>query len=184
MLLTDVQKVRVLRASGVTPSEIATHLGYTEGEVNAVIAQFIDEPEVNIALDHPAYLPAYSSEEAAGIDLRAKYPGAIKAGDRLLVKTGLSIQLPRGTCGLVCPRSGLALKHGITVLNAPGVVDSDYRGDVGIILANLGKETYSWNEGDRLAQLVVMRHLRIDMYEVERLDDTQRGSGGFGSTGA
>lgn len=130
-------------------------------------------------------LPAYESMEAAGMDVRAALtaPVTLDAGERVLVPTGLFIQLPAGYECQVRPRSGLALKKGITVLNTPGTIDADYRGEIGVILINLSKEPFVINPGERVAQLVVKQYTRIEWDAVERLDETQRGEGGFGHTG-
>ena len=132
-------------------------------------------------------LPAYATEGAAGMDLRACLgsddPITIPPGGRALVPTGLAVALPRGTEAQVRPRSGLALKHGITVLNSPGTIDSDYRGEVCVILANLGSEDFTVNHGDRIAQMVFAPVLRADLVPVEALPKSDRGEGGFGSTG-
>lgn len=130
-------------------------------------------------------LPAYESDLAAGIDLRAAIsePITLKPLERALVKTGLFMELPAGTEAQVRPRSGLALKQGITVLNAPGTIDADYRGEVGVILINLGAETAVISPGDRIAQLVFARYEQAVFEEVNELTSTTRGAGGFGSTG-
>lgn len=130
-------------------------------------------------------LPAYESFEAAGMDVRAAIaePKVIEPGERCLVPTGLRLQLPAGYECQVRPRSGLALKKGITVLNTPGTVDADYRGEVGIILINLSNEPFTINPGERIAQFVVKQYTRIEWEPVERLDETKRGDGGFGHTG-
>ncbi|WP_339914695.1 dUTP diphosphatase [uncultured Brevundimonas sp.] len=132
-------------------------------------------------------LPAYETAGSAGMDLRAAVAGdqpmVLAPGTRALVPTGLKIALERGYEAQVRPRSGLALKHGITCLNSPGTIDSDYRGEVGVILANLGAEAFVIQRGDRIAQLVIARHEQVTMVEVEALDATSRGAGGFGSTG-
>ncbi len=130
-------------------------------------------------------LPAYETFEAAGMDVRAAVaePMTLAPGDRCLVPTGLSIQLPSGYECQVRPRSGLALKKGITVLNTPGTVDADYRGEIGIILINLSKEPFVINPGERIAQLVVKQYVRIEWEPAERLDETKRGDGGFGHSG-
>jgi dUTP pyrophosphatase len=132
-----------------------------------------------------AALPAYQTEAAAGADLTAALdePLTIAPGARVLVPTGLAISLPAGTEGQVRPRSGLAAKHGITVLNAPGTIDADYRGEVRVLLVNLGHEPYVVEPGARIAQLVVARCERVAFRWVDDLDDTGRGAGGFGSTG-
>lgn len=130
-------------------------------------------------------LPAYATAQSAGMDLRAHLdaPLTLGVGQRALVPTGLSIALPVGYEAQVRPRSGLALKHGITCLNAPGTIDADYRGDIGVILINLGQEPFVIADGERIAQLVVARHEVVEWQPVEQLDDTERGAGGFGHTG-
>ena len=132
-------------------------------------------------------LPAYQSEGAAGMDLLAAVPeGAplqLAARARALVPTGLVLLLPRGFEAQVRPRSGLALRHGITVLNSPGTIDSDYRGEVQVLLANLGSESFAIARGERIAQLVVQRVERAGLIEVAEIAPTPRGAGGFGSTG-
>ena len=137
-------------------------------------------------------LPAYQSPTAAGLDLRARafvVADAERAsidllpGARVLARTGIAIALPAAHVGLVCPRSGLALKHGLGVVNGPGVIDEDYRGEVGVILINLGGEPVTLGRGDRVAQLVVVPAPRVEVREASALDDTTRGDGGFGSTG-
>ncbi len=132
-------------------------------------------------------LPAYGTDGAAGLDLRAAVPAdtplTLAPGARALVPTGLSIAVPPGYEAQVRPRSGLALKSGITCLNTPGTIDSDYRGEVGVILANLGAEPFTIHRGDRIAQMVVARYERVVWEEADQLDDTARGGGGFGSTG-
>jgi dUTP pyrophosphatase len=132
-------------------------------------------------------LPSYQSALAAGIDLLAAVPAdtplVIAPGARALVPTGIAIALPGGHEGQVRPRSGLAARHGLTVLNAPGTIDADYRGEVQVLLVNLGGESVSIPRGMRIAQLVIARVERAKLREVASLDDTPRGSGGFGSTG-
>ncbi|MFK2819133.1 dUTP diphosphatase [Flavobacteriaceae sp. LMIT009] len=130
-------------------------------------------------------LPHYETIASAGMDLRANIPEAItlKPLERTIVKTGLFIELPIGYEAQVRPRSGLAAKKGITVLNAPGTVDADYRGEIGVILANISNEDFIIEDGERIAQLVIAKHERAEWKEVEILSDTSRGSGGFGSTG-
>lgn len=132
-------------------------------------------------------LPAYETDGAAGMDLRAALPdGPVTlppSGGRLLVPTGLSIALPTGFEAQVRPRSGLALKHGITVLNSPGTVDCDYRGEIGVILINHGTDAFRVSHGDRIAQMVLSQVTRGNWQERDSLDPTERGSGGFGSTG-
>jgi|TARA_B110000971_G_scaffold75866_1_gene77926 dUTP pyrophosphatase len=129
--------------------------------------------------------PNYETEGAAGMDLRANIETAIvlKPLERTIVKTGLFIALPVGFEAQVRPRSGLAAKKGITVLNAPGTVDADYRGEIGVILVNLSNETFIINDGERIAQLIIAKHERVNWKEVTILSETERGAGGFGSTG-
>ena len=133
-------------------------------------------------------LPAYETDQAAGMDLRAALPEAapvtLRPGDRLAVPTGFAFALPPGFEAQVRPRSGLALRSGITCLNSPGTVDADYRGEVKVILVNLGAEDFHIRRGDRIAQLVVAPVARAVWREVDSLDETARGAGGFGSTGA
>ncbi len=129
--------------------------------------------------------PNYETEGAAGMDLRANIKETItlKPLERAIVKTGLFISLPIGYEAQVRPRSGLAAKKGITVLNSPGTVDADYRGEIGVILVNLSNEEFVINVGERIAQLIITKHERINWQEVDILSETERGSGGFGSTG-
>jgi dUTP pyrophosphatase len=133
--------------------------------------------------DHP--LPAYESEASAGMDLRAQLdsPIVLDPLERGIVKTGLFIELPVGVEAQVRPRSGLAIKKGVTVLNAPGTIDADYRGEIGVILINLSNESFTINHGDRIAQLVIAKHETITWKPTEKLSDSDRGTAGFGSTG-
>ncbi|MBU3079082.1 dUTP diphosphatase [Sphingomonas quercus] len=128
-------------------------------------------------------LPAYATPGAAGMDVVAAEDVDLAPGARHAVATGFAVAIPEGHEVQVRPRSGLALKHGITCLNTPGTIDSDYRGEVKVILANLGAEPFAVRRGERIAQLVPAPVLRADLAEVETLDETQRGAGGFGSTG-
>lgn len=130
-------------------------------------------------------LPQYTTLGAAGLDLRANLdsPIILEVGQRALVKTGLFISVPQGYEAQVRPRSGLAYKHGVTVLNTPGTIDSDYRGEVGVILINHGQEAFEIKDGERVAQLVIAKHETIEWSPVETLEESERGSGGFGSTG-
>lgn len=130
-------------------------------------------------------LPAHATEHSAGLDLRAAVTEAVVLAPltHALVPTGLKLALPPGTEGQVRPRSGLALKHGVTVLNSPGTIDADYRGEVGVILVNLSKETFTIERGERIAQLVVARHERVTLEAQAELEATERGAGGFGHTG-
>lgn len=132
---------------------------------------------------HP--LPAYATALSAGMDLRANLdtPITLRPLERCLVPTGLLIALPQGHEAQVRPRSGLALKKGITVLNTPGTIDADYRGEIGVILVNLSNEDFVINDGERIAQMVVARHETVEWEAVETLDETERGAGGFGHTG-
>jgi len=131
----------------------------------------------------PLELPRYETEGAAGLDLRADEPFSLSPGERRLVPTGLSVEIPQGYEGSVRPRSGLALRHGVGMVNAPGTVDSDYRGELSVILVNHGREPVSFARGERIAQLVIAPVVRADLVLVEALGGTARGSGGFGSTG-
>lgn len=130
-------------------------------------------------------LPAYATPQSAGMDLRANIddPIILRPMERRLIPTGLHIALPAGYEAQVRPRSGLALKHGLTVLNAPGTVDADYRGEVGVLLINLGDKDFVINDGERIAQMVIARHETADFIAVEVLDETERGEGGYGHTG-
>ena len=130
-------------------------------------------------------LPQYATPQSAGMDLRANLTESIvlKPLERCLVPTGMFIALPEGYEAQVRPRSGLALKKGITVLNAPGTIDADYRGEVGVLLVNLSQEEFIVNDGERVAQMVIARHETADFVEVAELDETERGAGGYGHTG-
>ena len=130
-------------------------------------------------------LPQYATPQSAGMDLRANLTESIvlKPLEHCLVPTGLFIALPEGYEAQVRPRSGLALKKGITVLNAPGTIDADYRGEVGVLLVNLSQEEFVVNDGERVAQMVIARHETADFVEVAELDETERGAGGYGHTG-
>jgi len=130
-------------------------------------------------------LPDYETIASAGMDLRALLPEAITLGplERAIVKTGLFIELPIGYEAQVRPRSGLAAKKGVTVLNSPGTIDADYRGEIGVILVNLSNEPFTVENGERIAQLIIAKHERAQWVEVSELSETTRGAGGFGSTG-
>ena len=132
---------------------------------------------------HP--LPQYATPQSSGVDLRANLdePITLKPGERCRVPTGLRIALPAGVEAQVRPRSGLALKHGITVLNTPGTIDADYRGLIGVILINLGQEPFVINDGERIAQMVIARHEQAEWELVDSLSETERGEGGFGHSG-
>lgn len=133
--------------------------------------------------DHP--LPAYQTEHAAGMDVYAslKEPVTLQPLERSLISTGFFIELPVGYEAQVRPRSGLAYKHGLTVLNSPGTIDADYRGEVKVLLVNLSNEAYTVQPGERIAQVVVAKHEQVTWKEVETLSETTRGTGGYGSTG-
>lgn len=130
-------------------------------------------------------LPQYATPQSAGMDLRANIDKSITLHpmERLLISTGLHIALPAGFEAQIRPRSGLALKHGITVLNTPGTVDADYRGEVKVLLINFSNEDFVINDGERIAQMIIARHSTGDFIEVEELDETERGEGGYGHTG-
>lgn len=130
-------------------------------------------------------LPHYETEASAGMDLRANLKDAVTLQplERAIIKTGLFIELPVGSEAQVRPRSGLAAKKGVTVLNAPGTIDADYRGEIGVILVNLSNEAFTVENGERIAQLVIAKHERAEWHKVEELSSTERGEGGFGSTG-
>ena len=129
--------------------------------------------------------PFYATERSAGMDIKANIetPIALQPLQRAMVPTGLYIALPEGTEAQIRPRSGLAAKHGITVLNTPGTIDADYRGEIKVILVNLSNEEFTINPGERIAQMVVARYEKVEWDSVEVLDETERGAGGFGSTG-
>jgi dUTP pyrophosphatase len=141
--------------------------------------------KVRIVNHSPFPTPAYATEQSAGVDLKANIAEPIELGslERKLIPTGLYIALPKGYEAQVRPRSGLALKYGISVLNTPGTIDADYRGEIGVILVNLSKEPFVINPGERIAQMVIAKHETVEWEEVESLDVTARGAGGFGSTG-
>ena len=130
-------------------------------------------------------LPSYSTLFSAGMDIRANLsePVTLAPMERRLIPTGLFIALPEGYEAQIRPRSGLALKHGITIPNSPGTIDADYRGEIGIILVNLSSEPFTVNDGERICQMVIAAHSHVDWELVETLDDTERGAGGFGHTG-
>jgi dUTP pyrophosphatase len=132
---------------------------------------------------HP--LPQYATAFSAGMDIRANLPEPVelKPLERKLVPTGLYIALPEGYEAQMRPRSGLAIKHGITLLNTPGTIDADYRGEIGIILVNLSSETFTVNDGERICQMIITNHSHVEWQLEEALDETERGAGGFGHTG-
>jgi dUTP pyrophosphatase len=134
-------------------------------------------------LDPALPLPSYAHPGDAGLDLHASDATLLQPGERALVPCGIALAIPAGHVGLVHPRSGLALDHGLTVLNAPGTIDAGYRGEVKVLLVNLGQEPVEVRHGERIAQLLVMPLVTVDVREVDHLDATHRGGGGFGSTG-
>lgn len=142
--------------------------------------------EVKVVNQSKNDLPTYETQYAAGLDLRANIeePITLRSLERALVPTGLMMEIPVGYEGQVRPRSGLAIKHGITVLNAPGTVDADYRGEVKVILINLSNEPFTINPGERIAQMVFAKHEQAEWLPALFLSDTDRGAGGFGSTGS
>ena len=141
--------------------------------------------KVNIVNKSAFPTPAYATEKSAGMDLKANLNEPVTLGplQRAMIPTGLFIALPDGSEAQVRPRSGLAAKYGISVLNSPGTIDADYRGEIKVILVNLSNEPFTVNPGERIAQLVIARYEKIEWSEVEVLDETERGVGGFGSTG-
>lgn len=141
--------------------------------------------KVQIVNNSKHELPKYATKLSAGMDLRANIeePIVLQPGERRLIPTGIHIGLPQGYEAQVRPRSGLALKHGITCLNSPGTIDADYTGDVGVILINHGQEPFTINDGDRIAQMIIAKYKQVTWVEVEELQATERGDGGFGHTG-
>jgi dUTP pyrophosphatase len=139
--------------------------------------------DIQITVTSPELLPVYAKLGDAGADLCAAEDMTLWPGNNKLVRTGVSIALPENLVGLVHPRSGLALKHGITVLNTPGTIDSGYRGEIGVILRNTGNATFEVKRGDRIAQLVIQEYVRGNFTVVDSLPESERGDGGFGSTG-
>jgi len=132
---------------------------------------------------HP--LPQYATEHSAGMDLRANLDVPVVLGplERKIIPTGIFIELPEGYEAQIRPRSGLAAKHGITCLNTPGTIDADYRGEIGVILANVSNEAFTVNDGERICQMVIAKYTKANLVEVAELSETDRGTGGFGSTG-
>ena len=145
----------------------------------------MDKLSVKIINKSKHDLPSYSTLLSAGMDIRANIdtPVTLKPLERTIVKTGLYIELPQGYEAQIRPRSGMTIKHGISVLNSPGTIDADYRGEIGIIVANLSSEAYTIEDGERLCQMIVAKHETVQWIEVEELTDTVRGEGGFGHTG-
>lgn len=152
----------------------------------SIVYTFIqNQMEVKIINKSKHALPAYATELSAGMDLRANLsePVLLKPLERKLIPTGLYMELPQGYEAQIRPRSGLAIKKGITILNSPGTIDADYRGEICIILVNLSAEPFVIEDGERIAQMVIARHEQAEWTEVQTLDETERGSGGFGHTG-
>jgi len=141
--------------------------------------------KINVTYSGKHELPQFETAQSAGMDIRANIDATItmQTGDFKLIPTGIKMALPEGYEAQVRPRSGLAYKHGVTVLNSPGTIDADYRGDVGVILINHGKQAFVVEDGMRIAQLVIAQYTQFDWNEVTNLDETARGAGGFGSTG-
>lgn len=144
--------------------------------------------EINVKIINKSHhpLPQYSTPDSAGMDVRAFLPDGeitLKPMQRALIPTGLFIQLPSGYECQIRPRSGLALKHGITIVNAPGTIDADYRGEIGVILMNVGQEEFTITDGERICQMVIKRYTHVNWEETSELDETDRGAGGFGHTG-
>ena len=142
----------------------------------------MDIININIIAEEDCLIPSYETAGASGADLKSKEDGILKSGERRLVKTGVFIELPAGYEAQVRPRSGLALKHGITMLNSPGTIDSDYRGEIGVIMINHGSEPFVYKKGDRIAQLVISKYSRVEFKNTLSLTETVRGAGGFGHT--
>jgi dUTP pyrophosphatase len=156
--------------------------------VNGLERDILDRVVVKITRlnnDKDMPLPAYESEGSSGMDIRASVnrPILLKPGEIKLIPTGLAVSIPQGYEAQIRPRSGLALNHGIGMVNSPGTIDSDYRGEIGIILINWASEPFEINPGDRIAQMIICRVFRADFVEVDDLDGTPRGQGGFGHTG-
>jgi dUTP pyrophosphatase len=140
---------------------------------------------INVKYTGKHELPQFETAQSAGMDLRANIdtPVVLQPGDRALIPTGIHMALPEGFEAQIRPRSGLAYKHGVTVLNSPGTIDADYRGDVGVLLINHGKEPFTVEDGMRIAQMVIAKYSQFEWNPVDDLDRTERGAGGFGSTG-
>ena len=153
--------------------------------VSIEMSNFAHDFKINLVNRGHQQLPAYATPQSAGMDLRANLdaPVTLHPLERRLIPTGLFIALPEGYEAQVRPRSGLALKYGLTVLNAPGTIDADYRGEIGVVLVNLSDEDFVVNDGERIAQLVIARHEQAEFVVVAELDATERGEGGYGHTG-
>lgn len=142
-----------------------------------------NQVSVDISIADGAEVPKYTRPEDAAVDLRSTVSAILEPGTRALVPTGIRLAIPSGFAGFVLPRSGLAINHGLTILNAPGLIDENYRGEVKVVLHNSSSEAFSINRGDRIAQLLILPVPRIAFREVPELDSTDRGSSGFGSSG-
>lgn len=143
----------------------------------------MDIVNINIVSTDESLIPTYETIGASGADLRSAEDGVIAPNEIKLIKTGIKIELPIGYEAQIRPRSGLALKHGISLVNSPGTIDSDYRGEIGVIMINLGKEPFEYKKGDRIAQMVIQAYSRAEFRVVAELSETDRGQGGFGHTG-
>jgi dUTP pyrophosphatase len=139
--------------------------------------------EVKVKLSKDASLPSYATIGSSGMDLRVIESGIVKKNEIKLIKTGVFLEIPEGFEAQIRPRSGLALKHGITILNTPGTIDSDYRGEICLIVANFGNEDFEYNKGDRLAQIVFAEVIKADLILSDTLEETERNDGGFGHSG-
>lgn len=158
---------------------------YFRNQYYCVIDTKKEDMQIKIINQSKHSLPSYSTQASAGMDLRANLDAAVilKPLERKLIPTGLRIALPVGFEAQIRPRSGMALKHGIGVLNSPGTIDADYRGEIGVILVNLSADEYLVQDGDRICQMVISRHEQVQWEVVEQLEETVRGEGGFGHTG-
>lgn len=143
----------------------------------------MDIVNINLIVEDDYLMPSYETSGASGADLKTKEDGILYPGERKLIKTGVFIELPAGYEAQIRPRSGLALKYGITMLNSPGTIDSDYRGEIGVIVINHGNEPFEYKKGDRIAQLVISKYSKAEFIISSSLTETDRGKGGFGHTG-
>jgi len=181
----DVQEINAdIIDAGIIAANVATNNKFSESSITAENFDFLPmQVKVINVSDNP--LPAYQTQGSAGMDLHANLdePVKIHAGDVAIIPLGIKVQIPEGYEMQVRPRSGLAAKHGVTVLNSPGTIDSDFRAEVGVILINHGKKSFTVSHGDRIAQAVINRVHQVKWKEVDELGGTDRGSGGLGSTG-
>lgn len=204
LYLPTLDSLRKLRFSPVIPQSITLSIGLIRSEwetskFRQTLQKWREAASLwassTIEKCHPAVqferlpegqflqLPHRATEDAAGLDLQATRPGALLPGERAVIGTGFNVAIPRGYVGLVCPRSGLARAWGVGIVNAPGVIDADFRGEIQVLLVNHGRSKFMWKFGDRIAQLVVLPVSRVRSVEVKSLTQTKRGKGGFGSTG-